>query len=111
MPLLTRFLESWFSYFVFFLMIRRPPRSTLFPYTTLFRSRVDEPARRPVGRARPGQDWAEEEFGPVQLGDRRLQQRLLTLARDFYAQPQAQVPQACPSRAKTKAAHRFFDHP
>src|SRR2546426_3577805 len=28
-----------FHYF-FFLMIRRPPRSTLFPYTTLFRSRV-----------------------------------------------------------------------
>src|ERR1035438_10683174 len=26
--------------FVFFLMIRRPPRSTLFPYTTLFRSHV-----------------------------------------------------------------------
>src|SRR2546427_8120833 len=26
----------------FFLMIRRPPRSTLFPYTTLFRSRVSE---------------------------------------------------------------------
>src|SRR3712207_7120964 len=25
-------------YFFFFLMIRRPPRSTLFPYTTLFRS-------------------------------------------------------------------------
>src|ERR1022692_5241203 len=27
----------WYSFF-FFLMIRRPPRSTLFPYTTLFRS-------------------------------------------------------------------------
>src|SRR5256885_15210307 len=26
-------------FFFFFLMIRRPPRSTLFPYTTLFRSR------------------------------------------------------------------------
>src|ERR1043165_9998070 len=25
-------------FFIFFLMIRRPPRSTLFPYTTLFRS-------------------------------------------------------------------------
>src|SRR2546422_11355664 len=25
----------------FFLMIRRPPRSTLFPYTTLFRSRLE----------------------------------------------------------------------
>src|SRR3712207_9288951 len=27
-------------YSFFFLMIRRPPRSTLFPYTTLFRSRL-----------------------------------------------------------------------
>src|SRR3712207_8834467 len=39
----------------FFLMMRRPPRSTLFPYTTLFRSR-----RRPEPRAgaerRPGRD-------------------------------------------------------
>src|SRR3712207_8512597 len=32
--------------FVFFLMIRRPPRSTLFPYTTLFRSPLDDPAAR-----------------------------------------------------------------
>src|SRR2546427_8841557 len=29
---------SALSFFFFFLMIRRPPRSTLFPYTTLFRS-------------------------------------------------------------------------
>src|SRR5258708_29364586 len=29
---------SYFRNFFFFLMIRRPPRSTLFPYTTLFRS-------------------------------------------------------------------------
>src|SRR3712207_9120233 len=29
------------SLFFFFLMIRRPPRSTLFPYTTLFRSLED----------------------------------------------------------------------
>src|SRR5215204_6856639 len=31
--------------FFFFLMIRRPPRSTLFPYTTLFRSERGEPER------------------------------------------------------------------
>src|SRR3954449_13636594 len=31
--------------FFFFLMIRRPPRSTLFPYTTLFRSRSWPPRR------------------------------------------------------------------
>jgi len=31
----------------FFLMIRRPPRSTLFPYTTLFRSLLGRPTDRP----------------------------------------------------------------
>src|SRR5215211_9486447 len=37
---------------IFFLMIRRPPRSTLFPYTTLFRSgRARDPRR---GAAAPG---------------------------------------------------------
>src|SRR3712207_9483137 len=30
----------WLSSMFFFLMIRRPPRSTLFPYTTLFRSEL-----------------------------------------------------------------------
>src|SRR2546430_5374792 len=32
------YLLSLHLFFFFFLMIRRPPRSTLFPYTTLFRS-------------------------------------------------------------------------
>src|SRR2546429_2984942 len=37
------------NFFFFFLMIRRPPRSTLFPYTTLFRSPgLDHEARRLV---------------------------------------------------------------
>jgi hypothetical protein len=56
-------------------------------------------------------DWPEEEFGQADLGDRRLNKRLVILAGDFYARPQANVPQACQSRAKTKAAYRFFDHP
>src|SRR3712207_8641880 len=34
------------SIFFFFLMIRRPPRSTLFPYTTLFRSPAEVPGDR-----------------------------------------------------------------
>src|SRR5258708_36468490 len=33
--------SSFILNFFFFLMIRRPPRSTLFPYTTLFRSLPD----------------------------------------------------------------------
>src|SRR6266581_8480384 len=41
--------------FFFFLMIRRPPRSTLFPYTTLFRSRRPPPlGHQRHGAARPG---------------------------------------------------------
>src|SRR2546426_2583265 len=47
-------------YVFFFLMIRRPPRSTLFPYTTLFRS-VEPRAqggRRPGGAGDPGPDPA-----------------------------------------------------
>src|SRR5438105_12266184 len=38
------YLSFFIFYFVicFFLMIRRPPRSTLFPYTTLFRSQAVE---------------------------------------------------------------------
>src|SRR6266705_3645959 len=39
----------------FFLMIRRPPRSTLFPYTTLFRSPRCPPS--PARPARAAEDW------------------------------------------------------
>src|ERR1043166_2468839 len=35
---ISRVFDFCFVLFFFFLMIRRPPRSTLFPYTTLFRS-------------------------------------------------------------------------
>src|SRR6266576_3119450 len=41
-------------------MIRRPPRSTLFPYTTLFRSKppwdTRQPCRRPIGQSWPPSD-------------------------------------------------------
>src|SRR5438876_2996503 len=37
------------SYHVFLLMIRRPPRSTLFPYTTLFRSEEEQNRRLRLG--------------------------------------------------------------
>src|SRR2546422_8426521 len=41
-------------YIFFFLMIRRPPRSTLFPYTTLFRSLFGEDASKVESRRRVG---------------------------------------------------------
>src|SRR2546425_7299489 len=51
----------------FFLMIRRPPRSTLFPYTTLFRSTVSAAriAARPCASSacwRPGRQIVDDSF-------------------------------------------------
>src|SRR2546427_8878832 len=45
----------------FFLMIRRPPRSTLFPYTTLFRSLRVPSHRDGLDDVRLGEDEAEVE--------------------------------------------------
>src|SRR2546422_9792750 len=47
--------------FFFFLMIRRPPRSTLFPYTTLFRSLL-------VRGVQPGRPGAGTARGPAGVG-------------------------------------------
>src|SRR5256885_9001501 len=51
-------------YFFFFLMIRRPPRSTLFPHTTLFRSLAGL-ARRRLGSA------SASDFGSSRRKQRR----------------------------------------
>src|SRR6266436_7663849 len=59
--ILLRFISELFISLFFFLMIRRPPRSTLFPYTTLFRSargrqRVAHPAVGGLARERAAVD-------------------------------------------------------
>src|SRR4051812_50168228 len=48
-------LKSESTPFFFFLMIRRPPRSTLFPYTTLFRSLVHALVVPPSGQHAAGE--------------------------------------------------------
>src|SRR5256884_8879579 len=68
-------------------MIRRPPRSTLFPYTTLFRSRLGIEIARVHARSDAGQDLRpvagaarhlehaaprEHRDAPPQLGEARL---------------------------------------
>src|SRR5437867_13067673 len=69
LPTLSFFLSLSLSSLLlsfFFLMIRRPPRSTLFPYTTLFRSRARArpESRSHVGRARLGLGCALHRRGP-----------------------------------------------
>src|SRR2546426_3451945 len=52
-------------------MIRRPPRSTLFPYTTLFRSCVGGPARQGGRRDRAGRQHGPRDQRPPASGDPR----------------------------------------
>src|SRR3712207_8683032 len=69
-------------FFFFFLMIRRPPRSTLFPYTTLFRS---------AGRG------VEERHRALAAGDAEAEERLLALRQaDRVGHERLEVPGEVP---------------
>jgi len=57
------------------------------------------------------QSWAAQELRYAQLGDARLNRRLVRLVEDLAAQPTASVPQACGDWAATKGAYRFWDSP
>jgi hypothetical protein len=56
-------------------------------------------------------DWAAEQFGAVDLGDRRLNKRVVTVAAAMAADPAGSIPkQNQASWAATKGAYRLFDH-
>src|SRR3712207_8246143 len=98
-------------------MIRRPPRSTLFPYTTLFRSRLDlrevhaaerelrqaahEPARRRVRRA-PEDDRRLERAA-------RVARRAVARAREPH-EPRRVVGDVLDAGAQDLAAVRSEEH-
>src|SRR2546426_6467612 len=81
-PPLTLFFTLFYILFFFFLMIRRPPRSTLFPYTTLFRSlgavdgvgrgAQDRDARLPQGHRERSEEHTSELQSPCNLVCRLL---------------------------------------
>ncbi|MCW5282771.1 IS4/Tn5 family transposase DNA-binding protein [Verminephrobacter eiseniae] len=53
--------------------------------------------------------WAAEEFAGAQLGDARLNHRLIKRTERFADKPTASIPGACPDGGETQGAHRFFD--
>src|SRR6266480_7234425 len=79
---------------LFFLMIRRPPRSTLFPYTTLFRS----PGEKPRSATRDGR--------PAAAGEGRPVKRLGLLAEDELDVPTWQRRRQEPPVAAARGAQR-----
>jgi len=54
--------------------------------------------------------WASEEFAEVDLGDKRLDARLIKICDRFSDTPESPINQACADWAETKAAYRFFQN-
>ena len=52
--------------------------------------------------------WAEEEFKTVNLGDKRLKNRLILLSARLAASPTASIPGACSGWAEVQGAYRFL---
>jgi hypothetical protein len=73
----------------------------------LLNAPLELPRLLPTQRARSPADWAQEEFGRCRLSA-PLTQRLMTMARDFWARPMADIPEACQSVSKMQAAYRFL---
>lgn len=57
------------------------------------------------------QSWSEQELSQVDLGDERLNKRLMKIVEDFTENPESSVPQACGNWAATKAAYEFWKNP
>src|SRR3712207_8255816 len=82
---------EWEMLSVFFLMIRRPPRSTLFPYTTLFRSLLDVRTSRIEERVLAIDDFVEAGYevnvnvGPVILKEDWREDRKSTRLNSSHA--------------------------
>jgi hypothetical protein len=57
------------------------------------------------------QQWIADEVDGVDLGDARLERRYAVLLDRLSGQPSWSIPAACPGRAETQAADRFFDNP
>jgi hypothetical protein len=54
------------------------------------------------------QSWAKDEFANLDLGDKRLNSRLITICDRFSESPESPINQACNDWAETKGAYRFF---
>lgn len=54
--------------------------------------------------------WAQDEFGTMDLGDERLNERAVLLAERLAAEPGESIPNACRGWAETQAAYRFLSN-
>ena len=57
------------------------------------------------------QDWADQQFGTLDLGDVRLNRRALAMAQKMAARPQASLPEQMGSPSALMAAYRLLNNP
>src|SRR2546422_2085039 len=88
------------SSFFFFLMIRRPPRSTLFPYTTLFRS-----LRHALGEGRARLARLSAASAPSTRA--RLLRELAPRSEEHTSELQSRLHLVCRLLLPKKKQHRF----
>ena len=55
-------------------------------------------------------DWAAQEFGENDFGDKRLTSRLIKIAEQFAEAPETSINEACEGWSETKSAYRFFQN-
>lgn len=56
-------------------------------------------------------EWVSEEFAGIDLGDKRLDRRLMKTAAQLAKSPESPINEACGDWASTQAAYRLFDNP
>jgi len=67
--------------------------------------------RHPAGeRVSDDASWADVEFADADLGDRRLNRRIVRIAKSLAAAPKESIPTASDGLAETIAVYRFFDN-
>src|SRR5688572_32029181 len=95
----------------FFLMLRRPPRSTLFPYTTLFRSNIDSSVSQPMAEhALHFRRYPER----LPLGSSALSRPRIHRSEEHTSELQSQSNLVCrlllEKKKKIKKTHRSHNH-
>src|ERR1017187_10712571 len=91
--------------FLFFLMIRRPPRSTLFPYTTLFRSKTRWRASKPMPVTPCTGCWCRSEEHTSELQSPMYLVCRLLLEKKKHILEDCRSPHATPTRNQSQPRH------
>lgn len=72
---------------------------------------ADPEVRATIAAGTESVEWVSEEFTGVDLGDKRLDRRLMKTAAQLAKSPESSINEACGDWASTQAAYRLFDNP